>query len=324
MSKPIILVVGGAGYIGSHVNKMLHKAGYETIVLDNLSRGNQKCVSNGSLVKGELADSSLLNSIFQSYPIKAVMHFAAHIDVGESIHSPEKYYINNVANTLNLLQSMVTNNVKKLVFSSSAAIYGNPLSPLINEEHPCSPLSPYGRSKWMVEKILADFDVAHGIRYCSLRYFNAAGGDPDGQILNFQTQSSNLIPRILLSMKGLQECITIYGTNYPTPDGTCIRDYIHIEDLGTAHINAMKLLFDGATSNFFNLGSGVGASVKEVIETVQNVLKKKISYKEGDRRAGDPPTLLADSSKAKKILNWSPQYHLSDIIQHAWRAYQMH
>lgn len=321
MEKPIILVVGGAGFIGSHVNKMLHQKGYQTVVLDNLSRGYQESVSDGTFIQGDLAETPLLNQIFENYPIQAVMHFAACIDVGESVTNPAKYYLNNVTHTLNLLNAMLRHGVHTFIFSSSAAIFGHPVTPLINEDHPCHPINPYGKTKWIVENMLADFETAYGIKSCCLRYFNAAGGDPDGKIKNYQKQTSNLIPRILLSLKNLQNCVTIYGTHYPTRDGTCIRDYVHIEDLGTAHIVAMEQLFAGSSSNAYNLGSGMGFSVRDIILAVETVLGIKVRVIEGEKRPGDPAVLLADSTKAARELNWSPRYSIQEIIQHAWNSY---
>jgi UDP-glucose 4-epimerase len=316
-----ILVVGGAGFIGSHVNKMLHRAGYNTIVLDNLSRGHREVVHDGIFIEGDLADTALLDHIFAIHSIDAVMHFAAFIDVGESVKNPAKYYLNNVSHTLNLLNAMLRHEVKTFIFSSTAAIFGQPLSPLINEEHPCNPINPYGETKWIIEKMLRDFETAYGFKFCCLRYFNAAGGDPEGEIKNFQMQTSNLIPRILLSLKKPDGTITIYGTDYSTRDGTCIRDYIHLEDLGTAHILVMEQLLAGSSSKFYNLGNGHGFSVREVIHTVESVLGRKVKIVEGERRQGDPACLLADPSKAIRELNWHVHYSLNDMIEHAWKAY---
>lgn len=316
-----ILIVGGAGFIGSHVNKMLHCKGYQTIILDNLSRGHRAAVPYGTLIEGDLADPVVLRHIFETYSIQAVMHFAAFIDVGESVQSPAKYYLNNVANTLNLLTTMLQYQVKILIFSSSAAIFGQPLEPFIKEDHPCQPINPYGESKWMIEKILRDFGSAYDLRFCCLRYFNAAGGDPEGEIKNYQIHTSNLIPRILLNLKRKENSVTIYGTDYSTLDGTCIRDYIHIEDLGNAHIAALEQLLKGGVSNFYNLGNGKGFSVREVVSAIQDVLNKKINIIESARRPGDPPVLLADSNKATHQLNWRPRYLLQEMIEHAWKAY---
>lgn len=321
MKKLKVLVVGGAGFIGSHVNKMLHQAGYETVILDNLSRGHRAHVHEGTFIEGDLADMPLLHRLFETYAIEAVMHFAAFIDVGESVKAPAKYYLNNVSHTLNLLTAMLQFQVKTLIFSSTAAIFGNPLTPLIAETHPCQPINPYGETKWIIEKMLRDFEVAYGLQFCCLRYFNAAGGDPEGKIKNHQHHTPNLIPRILLSLKEPHRFITVNGTDYPTPDGTCIRDYIHIEDLGKAHIQAMERLLNGAPSTHYNLGNGKGFSIREVIQAVESVVGQRVKVVEGSRRLGDPAILLADPSKAAQELNWHPRYSLQDIIKHAWSAY---
>lgn len=316
-----ILVVGGAGFIGSHINKMLDEAGYQTIVLDNLSTGHRDAVTRGTFIEGDMSNTPLLDKLFSENKIEAVMHFAAYIDVGESVAYPYKYYHNNVANTLNLLHSMQRHGVKTFIFSSTAAIFGIPEADLISEEHPCHPINPYGASKLMVEKILRDFDHAYNLRYCSLRYFNAAGGDPDGEIKNFKKQESNLIPIILRSLKNGDGTMTINGSDYNTRDGTCIRDYIHICDLGKAHITAMEQLFSGASSSCYNLGNGQGFSVKEVICAVEKVTNLKVNALKGKRRPGDSPILLANSKKAQKELDWTPQFpELSIIIDHAWKA----
>lgn len=322
INKGTILVTGGAGFIGSHINKMLYQAGYQTVILDNLSRSNKETIQSGTFVQGDLSNSAFLHSIFSQYPIDAVMHFAAFIDVGESVRDPAKYYLNNVANTLNLLTAMLHHDVKTLIFSSTAAIFGlpDPDDPRLTEDHPCHPINPYGESKLMVEKMLRDFDNAYGLRYCALRYFNAAGGDPEGKIKNYQTKVSNLIPLILRTLKYSGSHLTIYGTDYPTPDGTCIRDYIHIEDLGTAHIMAMEKILKGSHSCSYNLGNGKGFSVREVIAAVEKVLQCKVPYIEGPRRPGDPPILLADASKAYFELQWQPHHSLEEMIQHAWNA----
>lgn len=323
MAKKNVLVVGGAGFIGSHVVKMLHQAGYQTIALDNLSRGDVRMLQWGLFVQGDLSDAKLLDKIFTEYPIDAVMHFAALTDVGESVTQPLKYFVNNVSNTLTLLDAMQRHFIKTFVFSSSAAIFGIPKEGKITESHPCNPINPYGESKLMVEKILPDLDRAYGIRSCCLRYFNAAGGDP-ARILknyNFPRKESNLIPIILKNLKQPGSFVTINGTDYPTPDGTCIRDYIHIEDLGTAHITAMEQLLQGAPSNQYNLGNGRGFSIREVIHAACQVTGKELKVKEGPRRPGDPPILVADSQKAQKELHWKPRYpSLEAMIEHAWKA----
>lgn len=319
--KSTILVTGGAGFIGSHVNKMLHDHGYQTIVLDNLSQGCREAVTCGTFIEGNIADITLLNKILSDSPIDAVMHFAASIQVGESMSHPAKYYINNVANTLNLLEAMRRHQVNTLVFSSSAAIFGAPKKPRITEDHPCIPINPYGQSKFMVEKILVDYDRAYNLKSSCLRYFNASGGDPSGKIKNIKSAEVNLIPLVLGSLLDPQKTITIFGTDYPTPDGTCIRDYIHIHDLGMAHILAMEKLLKDRSSSHYNLGNGNGYSVREVIETAEKVSGLKVNAIEGERRPGDPAILVADAEKARRELGWKPQYPaLETIIEHAWRA----
>lgn len=317
MKRKTILIVGGAGYIGSHVNKMLHQAGYDTLVLDNLSRGSQQTVLYGTFIKGDINDLAFLNHLFESHPIDAVMHFAGLTDVGESMQEPLKYYQNNVCYTLNLLEAMRQHHVKVFIFSSSAAIFGMPQTDKISEEHPFNPINPYGQSKLIVETILKDLKE---IRFCCLRYFNAAGGDPDGEIKNYKTKETNLIPIILKSLKERKK-VTIFGTDYPTFDGTCIRDYVHIHDLGTAHIAAMEKLFQGAKSNFYNLGNGQGFSIRQVIDAVESVTGIKVAFVEGERRPGDPPILVASAEKAKRELGWSPLYpDLDQMISHAWKC----
>lgn len=312
-----ILIIGGAGYIGSHVTKQLSKKGYKTVVLDNLSRGHQEAVVAGDFIQGDMSDPVCLSQVMQNYNFDAVMHFAALTNIGESVVDPAKYYHNNVAATLTLLNAMRKHAIPIFIFSSSAAIFGEPLEKRITESHPCSPINPYGQTKLIVEKILVDYETAYSIRSCCLRYFNAAGGDPDKDIKYFPRKESNLIPLILKSIPDGQ--VSIYGTDYPTIDGTCVRDYVHILDLGDAHIAAMEQLFEGKASSRYNLGNGNGFSVKEVIAAAEKVTGRKISVAIGPRRPGDPPTLVADSAKARRELNWQPRYpSLEDMIQHAW------
>lgn len=317
-----VLVVGGAGFIGSHINEMLYRAGYQTIVLDNLSLGRRQAVQHGLFIEGDLADAALLDRVFSQHRIDAVMHFAAFKQVGESMKEPLKYYVNNVSNTLNLLAAMKRHQVKFFIFSSSAAVYGLPQEPLITEDHPCSPISPYGQSKLMVENILGDLDRTDQIRYCCLRYFNAAGGDPTGQIKNYEALDSNLIPIVLNSLQ-MGKTVMIFGNDYPTPDGTCIRDYIHIYDLGSAHITAMEKLFGGAPSNQYNLGTGQGYSVQQVISTIEKITGKRVDVQIGPRRLGDPAVLVASAQKAQRELNWEPRYStLETMVEHAWNGMQ--
>lgn len=316
-----VLVVGGAGFIGSQVNKMLADSGYHTVIFDNLSRGNSAAIVRGEFVQGDLADNDALDRLFKRVHFVAVMHFAAFTDVGESTKDPSLYYKNNVCNTLNLLDKMRQNEVKVFIFSSSAAIFGLPHEKYVNENHPCQPINPYGETKLCVEKILDSYDRAYGIRSCCLRYFNAAGGDPDGEIKNFKTKESNLIPVVLRSLKSLSGYITIFGNDYDTPDGTGIRDYVHVYDLGTAHILAMKRLLQGEPSSKYNLGNGHGFSVKEVIQTAEKITGLRVTVNEGPRRLGDPATIVACSDKAKEELHWEPKYsNLDTIILHAWNA----
>ena len=315
----MILVTGGAGYIGSHANKELNSAGYETVVLDNMSYGHEDFLKWGVLEKVDLADLESLRNVFQKYEIDAVMHFAAFTYVGESVEDPQKYYLNNLRNTLNLLQMMNEFKVRKLVFSSTCATYGNPQEIPITETHPQNPISPYGKGKFMVEKVLEDYSAAYGLCYVSLRYFNAAGADPEGDIGERHNPETHLIPLILDAAIGKRDDIKIFGTDYSTPDGTCIRDYIHVTDLADAHIKALKYLENGGKSEVFNLGNGNGFSVREVIEEARKVTGKKIKATETGRRPGDPPILVGSSDKARKILKWKPKYDdLSKIISTAW------
>ncbi len=321
-----ILVTGGAGYIGSQVVKLLRQEGYEVIILDNLVYGHQDLVEKVLQVKliiGDLGDRLLLEEIFHTHPIEAVIHFAAYAYVGESMEHPAKYYRNNVAATLNLLEAMTAAAVDKLVFSSTCATYGMPQIVPIPENHPQNPINPYGRSKLMVERLLADFESAYNLNYVCFRYFNAAGADPQAQLGEDHDPEPHLIPLVLFTALGKRDSITIFGTDYPTPDGTCIRDYIHVVDLAQAHLLGLEYLLQGNPSQIFNLGNGNGFSVQEVIETAQRVTGKEIKVTLGDRRPGDPPTLVGSSERARKILGWQPQYpDLETIITHAWRWHQ--
>ncbi|OEC86725.1 MULTISPECIES: UDP-glucose 4-epimerase GalE [Methanobacterium] len=315
----MILIVGGAGYIGSHLNKEINKKGIETVIFDNLSYGHRDFVKWGTFERGDLGNIDDIRAVFKKYPIEAVMHFAAFTYVGESVEDPQKYYTNNVKNTLNLLQVMLEENVKYFVFSSTCATYGNPVEIPITENHPQNPINPYGKGKLMVETVLKDYSDAYGLKYASLRYFNAAGADPEGEVGELHNPETHLIPLILDVAAGRREDIKIFGTDYDTPDGTCIRDYIHVTDLAEAHILALEYLQNGGESDFFNLGNGNGFSVKEVIETAEEVTGKDIRAVEAERRAGDPPVLVGSSDKAKEKLNWKPKYdELSTIIETAW------
>lgn len=325
-TKPTILVTGGAGYIGSHAVQALQKSGYDVVILDNLVYGHQDIVENAlkvELVVGDTGDRALLDKLFSSRNIAAVMHFAAYAYVGESVTDPAKYYRNNVLGTLTLLEAMVAANVKKFVFSSTCATYGVPKTVPIPEDHPQDPINPYGASKLMVERILADFDIAYNFKSVSFRYFNAAGADPNGLLGEDHNPETHLLPLVLMTALGKRESVSIFGTNYPTPDGTCIRDYIHVCDLADAHILGLEYLLNGGNSNIFNLGNGSGFSVKEAIDAAREITGKEIKAIECDRRPGDPPMLVGSSEKARKILGWQPQYaDIKDIITHAWNWHQ--
>lgn len=315
----MILVVGGAGYIGSHLVKELVEK-EEVIVLDNLATGHQESVDERAVfIKGDLGNAEDLEPIFTKYPIKAVMHFAAFSLVGESVQDPFKYYENNVANTLTLLKTMLKFNVKNFIFSSTAATYGIPEEEIILEKSNTSPINPYGRSKLMVEQILADFHEAYGLNYVVFRYFNAAGAHESGEIGEKHDPETHLIPIILQHLLGQRESISVFGTDYPTEDGTCIRDYIHVTDLAAAHIKGVEALLDGSKqAETYNLGNGVGYSVKEVIETCENVTGKKANVVLAERRAGDPARLVASSNKIYEDLGWKAERGLESIIQSAW------
>ena len=315
-----ILVVGGAGYIGSYMCKYLSKNGYNPVVLDNLIYGHRQAVKYGPFFKGSMDDSALLDQIFSEYQIAAVMHFAAFCYVGESVLQPARYYRNNVANTLNLLEVMLKKRVSRFIFSSSCATYGEPVEIPITENHIQNPINPYGRSKLMVEEILEDFSNAYELKYVSLRYFNAAGADPDGELGEDHTPETHLIPLVLETALGKRETINIFGDDYPTEDGTCIRDYIHIDDLAQAHLLAMERLLNGLPGGCFNLGNGSGHSVMQLIETARKVTGKTIPSKVVDRRPGDPAVLIGSSEKAIKALGWRPRFpELETIIETAWK-----
>lgn len=318
MAKPCVLVVGGAGYIGSHINKELHRRGCPTVVLDNLVYGHRSAVKWGEFVHGDMADAHLVQYILRHYQVEAVMHFAAFAYVGESVKDPAKYYRNNVAGTLSLLESMRIAGVSKLIFSSTCATYGVPETVPIPEEHPQKPVNPYGWSKLMVEQMLADYNKAYGMQYVPLRYFNAAGADPEGEIGEDHDPETHLIPLVLDAALGRRPHIEVFGTDYPTPDGTCIRDYIHVADLANAHVIALEYLSAGNASTAFNLGNGGGYSVYEVIDCVRRVTNQDVPVVNGPRRPGDPPELVAKADKARALLGWTPQYpDIEDIVRHA-------
>ena len=316
-----ILVTGGAGYIGSHTCKALAEDGLVPIAYDNMSSGHEWAVRWGPLERGDILDQARLDEVFKAYRPSAVIHFAAHAYVGESVEQPAKYYRNNVVGSLNLLEVMRDYGVRKIVFSSSCATYGNPQQIPIPDDHPQNPINPYGASKLIIERMLADFDAAYGLCSVSLRYFNAAGADPDGEIGEDHDPETHLIPLVLEAAAGERPHVTIYGTDYDTPDGTCIRDYVHVTDLAEAHVLALKSLRKKGLIESFNLGTGMGYSVREVIETARVVTGRTIPIVEGLRRPGDPPRLVADATRAKNKLSWKPQYSdLNQIIATAWHS----
>jgi len=318
--KKPILVTGGAGYIGAHACKALARAGFTPVAYDNLVYGHRQAVKWGPLEEGDVGDRERLEAVLRKYDPTAVMHFAAYAYVGESVENPAKYYRNNVAGSLTLLESMRSCGIDKIIFSSTCATYGMPEQIPIEENHPQNPINPYGRGKLMIEWILQDFACAYDLRYVSLRYFNAAGADPDAQIGEDHDPETHLIPLVLDVALGKRTHIDIYGTDYDTADGTCIRDYIHVSDLADTHLLALKYLLDGGQCNVFNLGNGNGFSVREVIATALRITDCDIPCVESDRRAGDPPSLIGSSTKIRKKLGWKPVYHeLEDIIETAWR-----
>ncbi|SRR5579883_396521 len=320
-----ILVVGGAGYIGSHMVAVLQDAGFDPIVLDDLSTGHRHAVKDAEFVMGDMADDNVLETIFTKHKIQAVMHFAAFIQVNESVKNPAKYYLNNVAGTLKLLQAMLKHGVNQFIFSSTAAVFGEPRYTPMNEDHPQSPVNAYGSSKLMVEKILQDYTRAYpDFRFMTLRYFNAAGAHPNGKLGEWHEPETHLIPVILEVASGKRSAINIFGTDYPTPDGTCIRDYVHVMDLCEAHLLALQALMQGKKSNSYNLGTGHGFSIRQVIDCAREVTKCDIKTENAERREGDPTILVADPSLAIAELNWQPKYaDLPTIIAHAWQASRM-
>jgi UDP-glucose-4-epimerase GalE len=315
-----ILVTGGAGYIGSHAAKALARAGYQPVTYDNLGRGHREAVKWGPLVVGELADRALLVETLRREKIEAVMHFAAFAYVGESVSEPELYFRNNVAASLTLLEAMGEAGVGRMVFSSTCATYGLPDTMPIAEDTPQRPVNPYGESKLMIERMLRWIGEARGLRWTALRYFNAAGADPDGEIGESHDPETHLIPLVLAAAQGKRAAIDIFGTDYKTPDGTAIRDYIHVYDLADAHVRALDYLGKGGASVALNLGTGTGHSVRAVIDAAERVTGRAIARREAARRAGDPPSLVADPRQARAVLGWQPQLSgLDDILASAWR-----
>ncbi|MGI5895441.1 MAG: UDP-glucose 4-epimerase GalE [Oscillospiraceae bacterium] len=318
-----ILICGGAGYIGSNINKLLSQKGYDTIVFDNLVYGHRELVKWGRLIEGDLSDMQAIDRVFDQNKIDAVFHFAAYAYVGESVHEPAKYYHNNVTCTLNLLEAMRKHGCEKIIFSSTCATYGIPETVPITEDMPQNPINPYGATKLMVERIFKDYAAAYGLKFAVLRYFNAAGADPEGEIGEWHQPETHLIPLVLDAAAGVRESIQVFGTDYPTPDGTCVRDYIHVYDLATAHLLALEHLNHGGQSDFFNLGNAKGTSVLEVIDTVKAVTGRDFRVDYVPRRAGDPPMLVGSSEKAASVLGWKPKYaDIESIVSHAWNWYQ--
>lgn len=319
MKQRKILIVGGAGYIGSHVNKLLNAYNLSTIVFDNLSTGNKKSVKWGELIVGDLSNVDSLNALFKTHNISGVLHFSSSAYVGESVLDPEKYYINNVVNTINLLQAMKNHNVFNIVFSSSCAVYGTPPKLPISEEMPKNPISPYGKTKAIVEDILDDYSKAYGINFVALRYFNAAGADKHREIGECHSPETHLIPNVIYTALGISPYFTLHGNDYNTPDGSSIRDFVHVEDLAEAHYLALNYLENNLPSISMNLGTGQGHSIFEIINSVEKISGKKINIKIDKKRIGDPPELFADSKLAISILNWKPKYtSINDIIKTAW------
>jgi len=315
-----VLVTGGAGYIGSHTAKALAKAGHEVVVLDNFGAGHRWAVKWGPCVEGDLADPAVVKSALKAYGIDAVLHFAASIQVGESVRDPKKYFWNNVVNTLRLLDAMIEAGVAHIVFSSSAAVYGNPEKVPIPEEHPTRPVSPYGDTKLMMERALEHYGAAYGVRWMALRYFNAAGADPEGELGEEHDPETHLIPLVIRAALGRSPHVEVYGTDYPTPDGTAIRDYIHIADLADAHLKALEYLARGGESRALNLGTGQGHTVREVMAAVAKVRGSPVPTRDAPRRAGDPPALVADPTKATGLLKWKPRCSdLATIVGSAWK-----
>jgi UDP-glucose 4-epimerase len=320
----MILVTGGAGYIGSHVVIALQQAGYEVLVLDNLCYGHAEYVSPQQLQRIDLEDRQSLDKLFKSYPtIEAVIHMAAFAYVGESVSNPALYYRNNVYGTLCLLEAMVANGVKNFVFSSTCATYGEPEWIPLTEDHPQRPINPYGYTKLVIEQMLRDFDRAYGLRSVAFRYFNAAGADPEGRVGEDHNPETHLIPLVLDVALGRRPHITVFGTDYPTADGTCIRDYIHVADLADAHVLGLKYLQEGGATGAFNLGNGSGFSVREVIEMVEKVTGQPIPQQFGTRRPGDPAALIGSADRARSLLGWNPRYaDLESIVTTAWKWHQ--
>ncbi len=320
-----VLVAGGAGYIGSHTVKELARSGFDILVFDNLSSGRREFAGGAPFVQGDLLDRETLRAAFRSRPIEAVLHFASLIRVGESYADPRKYYAHNLGSSLNLLEAMLKAGVGKLIFSSSAAVYGVPRETPIPENHPLEPVNPYGRTKRMVEEILEDYDRAYGLRSISLRYFNAAGADPEGGLGECHDPETHLVPNVLMSLLGKIPRLVVHGNDFPTPDGTAVRDYIHVTDLAAAHVMALRALLSGGASDRINLGTNAGYSVLEVLRQAEEVTGRKIPFEFGPRRQGDVPVLLASTERAAHVLGWTPKLSsLETIIRTAWDWHRNH
>lgn len=317
-----ILVAGGAGYIGSHVSKLLHRKGYGVVVYDDLSHGYREMARWGEFVEGDIADSARLLSVLKSRKIDAVMHFCAFIEVGESVKDPEKYYRNNLKNTVTLLETMRSAGLSRFIFSSTAAVYGMPERIPIEEDDRKEPINPYGRTKWMVEQLLDDYSSAYGFNSVRFRYFNAAGADPEGETGEAHIPESHLIPLVLDAAAGRRESIKVFGADYDTRDGTAIRDYVHVNDLADAHTRGLEYLLDGGKTDYFNLGSGNGFSVREIIESARRVTGRDFRVDEAPRREGDPAFLVAKSDKAADKLGWKPSFTPEEIVKTAWDWHQ--
>jgi UDP-glucose 4-epimerase len=324
-SLPSVVVAGGAGYIGSHMVRMLLESGYHPVVVDNLATGYADAVGQATFRQGDIGDAAFMAPLLREFRPQCVMHFAAASLVGESMTQPGKYWRNNLVQTLGLLDTMLECGVQQFIFSSTAAVYGNPIEVPITEQHPQRPINPYGNSKLAVETALRDYSSAYGLRSITLRYFNAAGAHPDGSIGERHEPETHLIPLVLQVASGRREVIARFGSKFDTPDGSCVRDYIHVQDLCTAHLLALKKLGEGAATTVYNLGNGNGHSVNEVIEAARRVTGHPIPVRDDPPRAGDPPVLVADAKRAREELGWVPQYpDIETIIAHAWQWEQKH
>jgi UDP-glucose 4-epimerase len=314
-----VLVCGGAGYIGSHTVKSLLREGFEVVIFDNFSSGREELLIGGEVIRGDLDDKESIRQVFISRKIEAVLHFASLIQVGESYLNPQRYYTHNLSTSLNLLEAMLEAGIKTFIFSSSASVYGTPLEIPITESHPLNPINPYGYTKLFVERILQDYGKAYGLKFISLRYFNAAGADPEVQLGELHNPETHLIPNILLFLLGKKERFDVFGTSFPTPDGTAIRDYVHVTDLADAHVLALGKLLASPVSDFINLGASRGYSVLEVIKKAEEVTGRRVSYVVKPERLGDVPVLLASRKKAMQYLGWEPRYSdLGTIVETAW------